>query len=386
MHPTQDLIDFIDASPSAYHAAAEVARRLGFEQRDSYAAPGGHVLVRDGAVIAWWVPENPASFRIVGSHTDSPGYMLAPEPESVREGMHVALVEKYGGPIAASFFDRDLTIAGRIVLADGSERLVDTGAVARIPRLAIHLDRAEQADLRVTPVVAAPVMDLVAQTAGVDRNDILGHELITVDTQRGDVFGEYLCARRMDNLTSVYASLVAFQNAAPDAEEVLVMSAFNHEEIGSQTTSGAAGPLLDTVLSRIADGLGQDIRDMKERSIVVSADAAHAVHPNYPEKHDLTKPVLNGGPVTKVSATKRYASDASTIAVWERACRVAGVPSQTYVGRSGSTIGPITATRTGIPTVDVGVPLLSMHSAREMAGTLDQQWLAAALEQFYLDN
>ncbi len=391
--------DFIAASPSAFHAADTVAARLtseGFLLDDGSVAtaPGGHVLVRDGAVIAWWVPENaPTHVRVVGSHTDSPGFMLKPVPDFQREGYRQAAVEVYGGPILTSWFDRDLEFAGRVVTTDGNEHLVRTGPVARIPNLAIHLYRADAPELdrqqHTAPLVGVdvPLLQAAAESAGIDASEVVAHELISVDTQRAEVIGEYFAAGRLDNLTSVWASLEALLAARGNAQEMLVLAAFNHEEVGSASTSGAGGPLLERVLYALAATIG-DPAVVMSRSIQVSADAAHAVHPNYPAKHDPThRPVLNQGPVMKVNANQRYASNARTEAEWVRACRAAEVPSQVFVGNNsvpcGSTIGPISSTRLGLPTVDVGVPLLSMHSARELCGVADMEYFRRALTAFY---
>lgn len=424
-----DFIDFIDASPSSYHAAAEVASRLeaaGFTRQDEKerwdAGTGGHYIVRGGAVLAWRIPEpagdgeRPQRFRIVGSHTDSPGLKLKPVGDIVGPGgWRQAAVEIYGGAILPAWLDRELRLAGRVVLADGTEHLVRTRPVLRVPHLAIHLDRAVNNGLtldrqqHMQPVFAvgdgAPTIgEVIAdslEVGGVTPGDILAHDLITVDAQRGAVFGaqdDFIAAGRMDNLSSVFTSLQAFLAARPDSPDspagtssIPVFAAFDHEEVGSATTSGAAGPVLEDVLTRTAASLGADAeetRAMFARSSCVSADAAHSVHPNYAGKHDpVHRPVINGGPVLKVNANQRYASDAATSAAWRAACRSAGAPDQVFAGNNdvpcGSTIGPITATRLGIPTVDVGIPLLSMHSAREMAGVHDLAWFTDTLRAWW---
>ena len=394
---TQPFIDFIAESPSAFHAASNVASRLqaeGFSLDDDAHAPGGHLIVRDGAVVAWWVPENARPrFRVVGSHTDSPGLMAKPDPDVVREGFRQVPVEVYGGPILASWFDRDLTFAGRVVTADRTEHLVNTGSVARVPNLAIHLYRGDVPEIdrqvHTQPILGVdrPLLDLAAESAGISASDIVAHELITADAQRGEVIGDLLAAGRLDNLTSVWASLEAMLAAKDDAEDILVLAAFNHEEVGSASTAGAGGPLLERVLTKVAQGFG-DPAEIIAGSIQVSADAAHAVHPNYPGKHDPTHhPLVNKGPVLKINANQRYASNAATETEWILACRAAGVPHQTFVGNNavpcGSTIGPISSTRLGLPTVDVGVPLLSMHSARELCGVDDMDYFVRALTAFY---
>ncbi|MEJ5927277.1 M18 family aminopeptidase [Corynebacterium sp. H128] len=406
---SEAFLDFIAASPSSYHAAHEVGRRLraaGFTQQDEATAwsatPGGHFLIRGGAVLAWWVPDaQPDAFRIIGSHTDSPGFKLKPRGDLSSAAFQQAGVEVYGGPIIASWLDRELALAGRIVLRDGSTRNVATAGDFRIPHLAIHLDRSINEDLKLDrqahtqPIFAVghpdtSVLDVVAAAAGVDKNDILSHDLITVDAQRGALFGvdkQLIAAGRMDNLSSVYASLEAFLAATTSASDVLVLAAFDHEEIGSASTTGAAGPILEDVLSRTAAALGAGFEESKQmyaRSTCVSADAAHSLHPNFVSRHDpVNYPLLAQGPVAKVNANQRYATNALTHALWEQACVAASVPSQVFAGNNnspcGSTIGPITATRLGIDTVDVGIPLLSMHSARELAHVQDMAWLEQAL-------
>ncbi|MCQ4624760.1 M18 family aminopeptidase [Corynebacterium sp. CCUG 69979] len=383
-----NLSEFIAASPSAFHAAANVRDELvvaGF--------PDDRILVHGGAVIAWWIPENPnPRFRIIGSHTDSPGLMLKPDPDFVREGFRQLAVEVYGGPILQSWFDRELTFAGRVSLIDGSTHLVSTGPIARVPNLAIHLYRGDAPEMdrqvHMQPVMAVdrPFMDVVAEQLGVKPEEIIAHELISADAQPPAVMGDVMAAGRLDNLSSVHASLQAMVRAKDEAKDVLVLAAFNHEEVGSASVTGAGGPLLERVLTRVARDLGDPL-DIFAESTMISADAAHAVHPNYPGKHDPThRPLMNRGPVLKINANQRYSSDAETEATWIRACRNANVPVQTFVGHNGvpcgSTIGPIASTRLGIPTVDVGVPLLSMHSARELVGVQDQAWFEDALSAF----
>ncbi|QYH20412.1 M18 family aminopeptidase [Corynebacterium aquatimens] len=394
------LADFIAASPSSFHAAANVRDTLvaaGFAE-DWETTPGGHVMVVGGAVLAWWVPENPRPrFRIVGSHTDSPGLALKPQPDFEREGFRQLAVEVYGGAILSTWFDRELTFAGRISLDDGSSHLVNTGPIARVPNLAIHLYRSDPPEMdrqtHMQPILGAdrPMMEIIAEAAGVDQGRIVSHELICADAQAPAVLGDTLAAGRLDNLSSVHASLVALLRAveeAPTDGDILVLATYNHEEVGSATTTGAGGPLLERLLAKLAAQVGNPV-DIYAQSSQVSADAAHAVHPNYPHKHDPThRPLMNRGPVLKVNANQRYATDADTQAIWQRASRAAGAPVQFFVGHNavpcGSTIGPISSTRLGIPTVDVGIPLLSMHSARELCGLQDQRWFEDALTAYYL--
>ena len=407
-----DFIDFIEQSPSSYHAAEVVASRLqdaGFARVDETAqwpsTPGGYVMVRGGAVMAWFVPENFAGgFKIIGSHTDSPGFMVKPNPDFRNAGWSQLAVEVYGGPILHTWFDRELKLAGQVVLKDGARRLVDTGALVRIPNLAIHLHREKNFEpdrqVHVQPIIGLDADDIsfaeiLAEKLEVDAEEISAFNLITVDSQRGEVFGaghKFLAAGRMDNLSSVWASKQALISAAEDysGEDVLVLSAFDHEEVGSASRYGAAGPILEDVLTRTAAALGKNEEERRQiyaRSSRISVDAAHSVHPNYAGKHDPTHhPLIGQGPVTKINANQRYASDATSIHLWESACERAGVPVQRFVGNNavpcGSTIGPITATRLGIDTVDVGVPLLSMHSARELVGVQDQLWMIDALKAY----
>ena len=407
-----DFIDFIEQSPSSYHAAEVVASRLqdaGFARVDETAqwpsTPGGYVMVRGGAVMAWFVPENfVGGFKIIGSHTDSPGFMVKPNPDFRNAGWSQLAVEVYGGPILHTWFDRELKLAGQVVLKDGARRLVDTGALVRIPNLAIHLHREKNFEpdrqVHVQPIIGLDADDIsfaqvLAEKLEVDAEEISAFNLITVDSQRGEVFGaghKFLAAGRMDNLSSVWASMQALISAAEDysGEDVLVLSAFDHEEVGSASRYGAAGPILEDVLTRTAAALGKNEEERRQiyaRSSCISVDAAHSVHPNYAGKHDPTHhPLIGQGPVTKINANQRYASDATSIHLWESACARAGVPVQRFVGNNavpcGSTIGPITATRLGIDTVDVGVPLLSMHSARELVGVQDQLWMIDALKAY----
>ncbi len=409
-----DLGAFVSASPSSFHAAAEGARRLaaaGFTAQDEGAAwesaPGGHYLVRGGALLAWRIPEaaGPTTpFRIVGAHTDSPTFVLKPRPDIGGLGWQQLGVEVYGGPLLNSWLDRELGLAGRLVLSDGSTQLVRTGAIMRIPQLAIHLDRGVNAEgLKLDPQQhTAPVwsvghrglsiLDHLADVAGCGRGEIDGYDVVAFDSAAPAVFGphqEFLASGRLDNLSSVHAALAALL-ASEGSDRIELVAAFDHEEVGSSTRSGAAGPLLADVVSRVLGSLGAT-PDQQHRalaaSVCLSADAGHAVHPNYPGRHDPANlPVLNGGPLLKINANQRYATDAHGEALWRRACRRAGVPTQEFVSNNalpcGSTIGPLTATRLGIATIDVGIPLLSMHSARELAGVQDPWSLSLAIRAF----
>jgi len=413
-----DFARFITASPSSYHAAAEAARRLdeaGFARRDEAedwtadTSTGRYYVVRDGAIVAWVQPAGATPttpFRILGSHTDSPGFKLKPKPTTGSFGWLQAGVEVYGGPLANSWLDRELELAGRLVTTDGAEHLVRTGPFLRIPQLAVHLDRSANEALtldrqrHLNPVFGvgdlrqADLVGHLAALAGVAGADVAGYDILTADTNPPARFGlnhELFAAGRMDNLSSVHAGLLALIGASGTDETINVLAAFDHEELGSQSRSGASGPMLDDILSRIGDDLGATVSERKRAyadSWCVSADAGHAVHPNYPERHDPANlPLAGRGPLLKINGNQRYATDAAGAALWARCSTAAGVPYQEFVSNNsipcGSTIGPLTATRLGIRTVDVGIPLLSMHSARELAHVNDPFALSAAITEFF---
>lgn len=456
-----DLATFVESSPSSFHAAHEVARRLeaaGFVRleesaawpRGANGAGGRYVVVRDGAVIAWVVPPGATAttpYAILGAHTDSPGFKLKPRPSGVREGWWQAGVEVYGGPLLNSWLDRELELAGRVVTGDGTGpgdvHLVRTGPLLRIPQLAIHLDRQVNEGLALDkqqhtqPVwglasaagapgsdasargdggdhdghdAGADVLAELAHHAGVRASEITGYDVVVADTQAPRVFGArgaFLASGRLDNLVSVHAGLTALLAVAGQASgtpgdasgttsaaapaAIPVLAAFDHEEIGSESRSGASGPFLADVLARIdaMTGAGEEERHRRlAASLCVSSDVGHSVHPNYPERHDpAVRPLAGGGPILKINANQRYTTDAHGAAAWARACAAAGVPTQEFVSRNtvpcGSTIGPLTATRLGIRTVDVGVPILSMHSARELTAVVDPWFLARAVTEVF---
>lgn len=416
---TEDLGAFVAASPSSYHAAAEAARRAeaaGFTRLAEDAAwdvtPGGrYVVVRDGSVIAFTVPDaaGPTTpVTVVGAHTDSPGFKLKPRSTTQGPGgWWQAGVEVYGGPLLNSWLDRELELAGRLVTLDGREHLVRTGPLLRIPQLAIHLDRGVNDNgltldkQRHTQPVwglgdarSADVLGALAAEAGVDPATIGGYDVVLADTQPARAFGAgraLFASGRLDNLLSTHAGLTALLARAAGGtggSGIEMFAAFDHEEIGSASRSGAAGPFLQDVLVRLSTALGAGPEERAQAfaaSLHVSSDVGHAVHPNYAERHDpANHPVAGGGPILKINANQRYATDAYGAAAWTAACAAAGVPTQEFVSNNalpcGSTIGPISATRLGIRTVDVGVPILSMHSARELTAVVDPWYLARAME------
>ena len=437
----RDLGEFVTASPSSYHAVAAAARELdaaGFTALSETApwdelSPGRWYTVRDGALIAWVTPSGAApgtGYRILGAHTDSPGFKLKPRPTTVTHRWYQAGVEVYGGALLNSWLDRDLRFAGRLVVRGENggtrELLTATGAVARIPQLAIHLDRSanealtldrqrhvqpvwgvgDAQDADVLAVLSAAELAPTAGAAGQDRStapehldpaDILGYDVTVADAQAPELIGaqqNLLASGRLDNLTSVFAGLRAMVEHADElesAQQVSVLAAFDHEEVGSATRSGAGGPFLEDVLVRIGAALGESRDDQLRataNSVCLSSDAGHLVHPNYQGHHDpVNTPEPGGGPLLKINAQQRYTTDAVGAALWAQACDRAGVPYQDFVSNNtvpcGSTIGPITATRLGIRTLDVGVGLLSMHSVRELVHTADLHGLHEAIAGFW---
>jgi aspartyl aminopeptidase len=393
-------------------------RRLdaaGFEQvveGDSWRDVAAGYVIRGAALVAWrsaLSADSVAPFRIVGAHTDSPGLRVKPRPDTGALGWRQLGVEVYGGALLNSWLDRDLGIAGRVVLRDGSA--IDMAIhepIARVPQLAIHLDRdvndkglVLDKQQHLTPVWGTGVHhegDFAAWLASrinVGSADLAWWELCLFDITAAAVLGadqSLLASARLDNQLSCWAATTALV-ATTVAQHTSVIALFDHEEVGSETTSGASGPLLGTVLERLASsgsvgGAGREgFHQALAGSSCVSADNAHAVHPNYPERYEPEhRPLVNHGPAIKVNSNKRYATSAETAVVFQRACERAEVPWQVFVSRNnmpcGSTIGPLTATALGIPTVDVGVPQLSMHSARELCGVHDPVYLARALTEY----
>ncbi|MES9520293.1 M18 family aminopeptidase [Streptomyces capoamus] len=421
---TDDLMSFLAASPSPYHAVANTAERLekaGFRQvaeTDAWDAVasghGGRYVLRGGAIVAWYVPEGAephTPFHIIGAHTDSPSLRVKPRPDSGAQGWRQVGVEIYGGPLLNSWLDRDLGLAGRLSLRDGSSVLVNVDRpLLRVPQLAIHLDRSVSGEglkldkqRHMQPVwgLGDDVLDgdLIAfmeQEAGLAAGSVAGWDLMTHPVEPPAYLGrdrELVAGPRMDNLLSVHAGVAALAAVAASGAPlggIPVLAAFDHEENGSQSDTGADGPLLGSVLERSVLARGGSLEDRARAfagSVCLSSDTGHAVHPNYAERHDPTHhPRVNGGPLLKVNVNNRYATDGSGRAVFAAACERAGVPFQSFVSNNsmpcGTTIGPITAARHGIRTVDIGVAILSMHSVRELCGADDPFLLANALTAF----
>jgi aspartyl aminopeptidase len=372
---------------------------------------GRYFVVRAGSLVAWNMggpssAEDERPFRIVGGHTDSPNLRVKQHPDRFVAGWRIVSLEPYGGAWLNSWLDRDLGISGRLSLRSGATvedvlvRIDDP--ILRVPQLAIHLsdDRkgvALDPQRHVNAVWGVgdrgrSFVDYVAERADVDPVDVLAADLMTHDLTGSTLVGadrELVSAPRLDNQGTCYAGLAAFLAAEPRGY-VPVLALFDHEEVGSTSDHGAQSELLLTVLERItlaAGGAREDFLRRMSGSMVASGDMAHATHPNYPERHEPSHLIeVNAGPVLKVQPNLRYATDGRTAAAFALACAQAGVPMQRYEHRAdlpcGSTIGPMTAARTGIPTVDVGAAQLARHSARELMGAADVHAYAAALQAF----
>lgn len=429
-HPTcRDLLAFVDASPTPDHAVREAARRLdaaGFAALDeaaawSLAAGGGYYVARDGGLLAFRLGQTPlgdGGLRVLGAHTDSPTLKLKPLPDARAEGYLRLGVEVYGGMLHYTWLDRDLGLAGRVMLRAPGAALVERRLVTiarpllRIPSLAIHLlgdyrDKGLKLDPQkhLPPVLGLEIDEdrgagvpalqrLLATELDVEPERILSWDLSLFDVQpsaMGGLRGELVCAPRLDNLAMCHAALAALLRAGA-ADPTQVVCLFDHEEVGSSSTTGAGGSMATELLRRLAEvaapGAGAgDLARAVARSYQISADMAHAVHPNHADRHEPQhKPRLNGGPVIKLNQQQRYATSAETAAIFEALCGAAGVPCQHYVHRTdlpcGTTIGPLSAARLGVRTVDVGNPMLAMHAIRETGGAEDPEHMVTVMTSF----
>ena len=415
----QSLLEFIDRSPTPFHAVQEITNTLsnkGFieiKETDAWRLKpnGRYFLTRnDSSLIAFVVGSKP-EFKIIGAHTDSPNLRLKPQAVYAKNGYLQLGIEVYGGVLLSTWTDRDLSLAGRVVLAgkkNPSTKLVRfKQALLRIPQLAIHLNRNvnkkglilnEQNHL--PPIFSmqnksAPdevLKKMVARELKCKPADIMGLDLSLYDTQPGTLAGaerEFIFSGRLDNLASCHSAMHALTESTMKDPATRVIAFYDHEEVGSESAQGAGSPFLKDVLERIILSEKREgfLRAMAN-SFFISADMAHAIHPNYSEMHDNQHmPIINGGPVIKSNAGQRYATDAMSSVWFESLCKKAGIPVQKFVVRSdlgcGSTIGPITAANLGVRTVDIGNPMLSMHSIREMAGANDHELLIRAFKEFF---
>ncbi|MFT6916874.1 MAG: aspartyl aminopeptidase [Motiliproteus sp.] len=435
------LLRFLQRSPTPFHATRELAEQLlaaGFEALDetlcwSLQAGGRYFVTRnDSSIIAFVLPMNAdlaeTGVRMVGAHTDSPCLKVKPTPERVKEGYFQLGVEVYGGALLNPWFDRDLSLAGRLSYLDPSGQLAHAlidfkEPVAVVPSLAIHLDRSANEEHTINPQQHLPLVLSIAskeskpqlrqllleqlRRQGTTAEEVLDFEICCYDTQPPALIGlhkEFIASARLDNLLSCFIGLQSLLQAlAPDKqgmentalnsqalniqEQGMLLICSDHEEVGSLSNAGANGPFLEQVLERMVPGTEDRLR-MLARSVMISADNAHGIHPNFSDKHDANHgPLLNGGPVIKVNANQRYATTSATSALFRQLARLEGVPVQTFTVRSdmgcGSTIGPLTAAKVGVETLDIGVPTFAMHSIRELAGSEDGFSLFKVLRRFY---
>ena len=416
-----ELCAFLDASPSPFHAVSSmvaILEKAGFsllDEADDWQLESGskHFVVRNGSsIVAFTVGTNDldkAGLRVVGAHTDSPCLMLKPQPDVAKTGYAQLAVEVYGGALLNPWFDRDLSAAGRLVYKDSKgnlrQKLVDfKQPMAVIPSLAIHLDREANKGRTINPQTdITPVIGfsdegdkpkdfarILQQQFLQPKEQVMDFELCLYDTQSAALLGlesDFLCSARLDNLLSCYiatCSLVEANNA-----NTCIIACNDHEEVGSVSAVGADGPFLESIIGRIVAARTPAVQShVINRSLLVSSDNAHGVHPNYAHKHDdLHLPKLNGGPAIKSNVKQRYATNSATASLFKQFSQQVDVPVQQFVSRNdmgcGSTIGPITSSRLGMPTVDIGIPQLAMHSCREIVGSQDPLRLSKVLKAFF---
>ncbi|AGF59197.1 aspartyl aminopeptidase [Clostridium saccharoperbutylacetonicum] len=427
MSNRQELIDFINKSKTAFQGAQEIKNILNnqgyseIKEEDQWELKKGgkyYITKNNSAVIAFEIGTGEIEedgFRLIGAHTDSPGFRIKPNPEMLVEGHYLKLnTEVYGGPILSTWFDRPLSIAGRVTLKGENPfapkvSLVDINKpVLIIPNLAIHMNRSvnegyeynKQKDVLPLFTIVEDKLEkdnyllkLISESLKVDSEDILDFDLFLYEYAEGMTVGlnnEFISCGRLDDLWMVFAGLKALINSNPiKATKVLV--ALDNEEIGSLTQQGANSSILENILERISLGLKKEREEFRRavsNSIMISADLAHAIHPNYTEKCDPTsKPLLGKGPVLKIAASGSYSTDSYASAIFKAVCEKAQVPCQVFVNRSdlrgGTTIGPITAAKLNIPVIDMGAPVLSMHSVRELASVADNEYTIKAFTEFF---
>jgi aspartyl aminopeptidase len=421
----QDLLNFIDASPSPWHAVECLAKQLqenGFKplienQPWQFKKNGRYYVVRDGASIIAFIIGYKAlvetGFRIVGAHTDSPGLRLKPKAAFSTQGIAQLGVEVYGGPILATFTDRDLSLAGRVMVREGdlhvARHVQFSSSIVRLPNLAIHMNREvndkglvlnKQTGLPLIFGYAADSAEAQTQLTNalaiqlkVEVADIITWDLNVYDTQKGSFWGlneEFIANSQLDNLASCHAAISALlSNKNPDSTSICAL--FDHEEVGSESATGASGSFMSDIITRICASTSTSEEDRLRalaNSFFISADMAHAYHPNHASSYEPCHHALvNHGPVIKTNANQRYSTNADTAARFIQICKLAEVPYQQYAHRTdlgcGSTIGPILAAQLGVASVDVGNPMWAMHSIRESAGVLDHGYMIAALKALF---
>jgi len=416
------LMDFIGLSPTPFHAVEGMIYKLecaGYQrlyEADIWklkTKQGYYVTRNDSSIIAFKLGEDAVvnGINMVGAHTDSPCLKVKPEPDILKKGYYQLGVEVYGGALLNPWFDRDLSLAGRVNYLNDENGLESVlinfeDPIAIIPSLAIHLDREANKNRSVNsqtdiPPVLLKLPSLESEKKPSFKNvllqkikdttdaiEVLDYELSFYDVQQPAFVGlhqDFIASARLDNLLSCYTALMALTETSNPGSKLMVCT--DHEEVGSASACGAQGPFLQSVLERIAGSHENTVR-MIDKSVMISADNAHAVHPNFSDKHDANHgPEINQGPVIKTNANQRYATNSDTSAYFKQLCKKADVPVQAFVVRTdmacGSTIGPITASETGVKTLDVGVPTFAMHSIRELAGRWDAYYLFRVLKEFY---
>lgn len=420
---SKNLCDFIAKSPTPFHAVASMHEQLeqhGFQlldELDTWGAlvPGRYYVTRnESSIIAFTLPKSDLAetgFHIMGAHTDSPCLKVKPQPVKQSQNLLQLGVEVYGGVLLNPWFDRDLSMAGRVTYVDNNQQinqvLIDFNkAIASIPSLAIHLDRDANKNrtvnsqqhlppilMNVTDDDSSDFRDILKQQINtehptLDINKVLDFEISLYDNQPAAITGlndDFISSARLDNLLSCYVGMQSLISS--DSEQASLLVCSDHEEVGSVSTSGAQGSFLESVLLRLCPEIEQHHR-MLQRSMMISADNAHAIHPNYADKHDAEHgPKLNHGPVIKTNANQRYATNSETSAYFRQLCEQVDVPVQDFVVRTdmgcGSTIGPMTSSNLGVKTIDIGVPTYAMHSIRELAGSQDAFMLNQVLTQFF---
>lgn len=427
MNNAQELLDFINKSKSAFQSTYEIKSILDnkgyteIKEEDKWDLKKGgkhYVIKNNSALIAFEIGSGEIEeegFRLIGAHTDSPGFRIKPNPEMQVEGHYIKLnTEVYGGPILSTWFDRPLSIAGRVTLKSENifkpeVRLLDINKpILIIPNLAIHMNRnindgyefnKQKDTLPLLTMVEEKLEDngylikLIGETLKVNTSDILDFDLFLYEYAEGMLIGqenEFISCGRLDDLWMVFAGLKALVSSN-EIKATKVLVALDNEEIGSLTSQGANSSILDNILERIIIGLKNEREEFKRalsNSIMISADLAHGLHPNYVEKSDPTnKPMLGKGPVLKIAAGGSYSTDSYASAIFKSICKKAEVPCQVFVNRSdlrgGTTIGPITASKLNIPVIDMGAPVLSMHSIRELATVKDNEYTIKAFTEFF---
>jgi len=421
----QGLLDFLAASPTPFHAVESMLKIFTehdfkhLKEQDAWnLEPGKYVVTRnDSSIIAFVLASDKndviarSGIRMVGAHTDSPALRVKPNPDIEKKGYLNLGVEVYGGVLLNPWFDRDLSLAGRVTYTDDTQTICSTlinfeTPIASIPSLAIHLDREANSSTTVNPQTDLPPLLMkqsktstlktfnqvlqrqLKQSKDISSDKILGYELSFYDTQKPAIVGleqEFINSARLDNLLSCYVGMKALVES--DGSQFCLLVCNDHEEVGSASAEGAEGPFLKSVLERTIPDAETRFRAIAA-SMLISTDNAHGIHPNFSDKHDANHgPILNEGPVIKINTNQRYATNSETAGFYRHLCEKNNIPCQTFVVRTdmgcGSTIGPITAKEIGVKTIDVGVPTFAMHSIREMAGTEDALHLNLSLKAFY---